>query len=58
MVHISFWYMLKKLTRWAEAYILLKKTQKIYLMLFNEIVPEANGDKTMYVVMSRDQNTG
>jgi hypothetical protein len=50
--------MLKKLTRWAEAYILLKKTQKIYLMLFNEIVPEANGDKTMYVVMSRDQNTG
>src|SRR5215813_3735928 len=49
--------MLMMLIYWEEAYILYRKMQKL-VAATNEIGLEVNADKTKYMIMSRDQNTG
>jgi len=42
---------------WTEAYILLKNTEAL-VFASKEIGLEVKADKTKYMVMSRDQDTG
>jgi hypothetical protein len=64
MVHISFWFMLKMLMYWEEAYTLemkctyYKENTVSLIVAIQEIGLEVNADKTKYIVMSGDQNAG
>ena len=46
------------LTYWEEAYILIKENAEALVTATREIGLEVSADKTKYMVMSRDQNTG
>jgi len=58
MVHISFWPMPMMLIYWEEAYVLKKENAEALVAAAREIGLEVSGDKTKYMVMSRDQNAG
>jgi len=49
--------MLMKFIYWAEAYILLRKTQTL-VVASKRIGLAVNADTTKFMVMSRDQNEG
>ena len=50
--------MLMMLIHWEEAYILRKEKAETLIVASKEIGLEVNSDKTKYMVMPRERNTG